>query len=51
MSFRAGLAVSAASAAAGFPLAPSTRLASSTRLVPAVPTASHPVQAAGTKLR
>lgn len=45
MSFRAGFAVSAALAAAGFPLA------SSTRLVPSVPTVSHPVQAAGTKLR
>ena len=44
MSFRAGLAVSAA-LAAGSPLPPSTRL------VPSVPTASHPVQAAGTKLR
>jgi hypothetical protein len=39
MSFRAGLAVSAALAAAGFPL------------VPSVPTVSHPVQAARTKLR
>ena len=45
MSFRAGLTVSAAVAAAGFPLAPATRL------VPSVPTASHPVRAAGTKLR
>ena len=45
MSFRAGLAVSAALATAGFPLAPSARL------VPSVPTASHPVQDTGTKLR